>query len=1028
MPQVINTNIASINAQRNLNRSQNGLHTSLQRLSSGLRINSAKDDAAGLAISDRMTAQIKGSTQASRNANDGISLAQTAEGALGESTNILQRVRELAIQSANSTNSSSDRLSLQAEVNQLVSELDRISDTTTFNGLKLLDGSFQAQSFHIGANANQSVSVSIAEATSSNLGIEKVSTNNNTIGLEVSTFGKSVDVTDGVSLSGTSALADEAKTALASLVADQVVTVSNPDTGASDSITVGTGGIARDASAIAASLNAISGVTSTAINEVVFDLDPSTNFKNTENGDEITFDIITGDESGDSTQTEKTTVTVIYNAATFTNNFNAEMSKAVADLNLKAGDTISDLSYDAATQTLTSATGTNLAIENFAVEDNAQITLNNFRALEGSEITLDFGATTADITFISTGSGDQAGNAQALLTTLEKDDDFGKKFSATLDASGTGVVISGIGGEPLSVSAFSDNAASAVTAIDVTSQVGTTPDSANSLVTLVTTDTAGAVNTFTDPVAASTKASLTLTNFNFEKDEAVTIGLDLLDGGTPTSKYTLSVSFTATGDKEADASAFGAALQTAYGNATVPDGFESTIDYTTTAGQVSITADVATPGTLDNTTLADISVTGFTSNTYSSVTVTSGDALVANLDQDTTAALTVTTSTAVTGEDKMGFGDQIVDTSDSAKVSAVQIGTYSIIMEPGYEITSNVNADSVIDAAAGVPGELSAGTAFTDVSTGNFVSAQNLTITGTNATKTLEIAENLTAKEIVKLVNKVEDATGVTATARTSATLSGLTDAGVVSFSLVDPLGNSIPLSANVEPNNLTSLANAINDQTGKTGIVAKLDITESSIELINDTGEDIKILDFNSSKATSTNSVSLDVKGSEGGNVSLTADGTENAPDSTVIGGNVEFKSTSISFSVSSDVKGDAGGLFKGNADTLLSSDLQSISEIDISSVAGSNKAIDIVDGALQRIDATRADLGAVQNRMESTISNLSVQTENLSAARSRIQDTDFAAETAEMTRNQILQQAGTAMLAQANQLPQGVLSLLQG
>jgi len=349
-------------------------------------------------------------------------------------------------------------------------------------------------------------------------------------------------------------------------------------------------------------------------------------------------------------------------------------------------------------------------------------------------------------------------------------------------------------------------------------------------------------------------------------------------------------------------------------------------------------------------------------------------------------------------------------------------------MEPGYDITSTVGADSVIDAGAGVPGTLSAGTAFTDVSTGNFVSAQNLTITGTNATKTLAIEENLTAKEIVKLVNKVEDSTGVTATARTSATLSGLTEAGVVSFSLVDPLGNSIPLSANVKPDDLTSLANAINDQTGKTGIVAKLDITESSIELVNDTGEDIKILDFNSSKATLTNSVSFNVKGSEGGNVSLTADGTDNASDSTVIGGNVEFKSTSISFSVSSDVKGDAGGLFAGNADTLLSSGLQSISEIDISSVAGSNKAIDIVDGALQRIDATRADLGAIQNRMESTISNLSVQTENLTAARSRIQDTDFAAETAEMTRNQILQQAGTAMLAQANQLPQGVLSLLQG
>jgi flagellin len=142
MAAVINTNVLSLNAQRNLSNSQKGLATSLQRLSSGLRINSAKDDAAGLVISDRMTSQIKGLNQAGRNANDGISLAQTAEGALAQTTDLLQRMRELAIQSANSTNSAGDRAALQSEVNQLKQEVDRISSTTEFNGLKLLDGSF----------------------------------------------------------------------------------------------------------------------------------------------------------------------------------------------------------------------------------------------------------------------------------------------------------------------------------------------------------------------------------------------------------------------------------------------------------------------------------------------------------------------------------------------------------------------------------------------------------------------------------------------------------------------------------------------------------------------------------------------------------------------------------------------------------------------------------------------------------------------------------------------------------------------
>ena len=157
MPQIISTNIPSLNAQRNLNMSQSSLATSLQRLSSGLRINSARDDSAGLAISERFTSQIRGLDQARRNANDGISLAQTAEGALQSTSNILQRIRELAVQSMNATNSSSDRAALNTEVQQLTQEIQRIATTTEYNGQKLLDGSFTAATFQVGANANQSI-------------------------------------------------------------------------------------------------------------------------------------------------------------------------------------------------------------------------------------------------------------------------------------------------------------------------------------------------------------------------------------------------------------------------------------------------------------------------------------------------------------------------------------------------------------------------------------------------------------------------------------------------------------------------------------------------------------------------------------------------------------------------------------------------------------------------------------------------------------------------------------------------------
>nr|WP_315480846.1 flagellin [uncultured Rhodoferax sp.] len=174
MAATINTNINSLTAQRNLTASQSSLSTSITRLSSGLRINSAKDDAAGLSISERFTSQIRGLTQAARNANDGISLAQTAEGALGGAGTILQRIRELAVQSANATNSASDRAALNQEVGQLAAELDRIAKTTQFNGQNILDGSFSSSQFQVGANANQTITATTANFSTNKYGNYRV--------------------------------------------------------------------------------------------------------------------------------------------------------------------------------------------------------------------------------------------------------------------------------------------------------------------------------------------------------------------------------------------------------------------------------------------------------------------------------------------------------------------------------------------------------------------------------------------------------------------------------------------------------------------------------------------------------------------------------------------------------------------------------------------------------------------------------------------------------------------------------------
>ena len=242
MAQTINTNVASLNAQRNLNTSQSALATSLQRLSSGLRINSAKDDTAGLAISERMTAQIRGMNQAGRNANDGVSLAQTAEGDLVQITNNLQRIRELAVQSANSTNSATDRTTMQAEVAQLIAETDRIAANSTFNGVKLLDGTFTSQVFQVGANntsndrititaINSARTTSLGASTSATVTTSAVNTTASN-GSNVSLNGVSIiaSVSDGVSTVNADASAKAKATAINATSGTGVTAVANATT------------------------------------------------------------------------------------------------------------------------------------------------------------------------------------------------------------------------------------------------------------------------------------------------------------------------------------------------------------------------------------------------------------------------------------------------------------------------------------------------------------------------------------------------------------------------------------------------------------------------------------------------------------------------------------------------------------------------------------------------------------------------------------------------------------------------------
>ena len=873
MPQVINTNFASLNAQRNLNRSQGDLQTSLQRLSSGLRINSAKDDAAGLAISNRFTSQIRGLSQAARNANDGISLAQTAEGALAESTNILQRIRELSIQSANSTNSASDRLSLQSEVNQLISELDRISNTTTFNGLKLLDGSFTSQSFQIGAEANQTINVNVTGATADTLGINKVSTNNTTDGIANATNSANLVTTSQV-ITNAGGYADTTTT--------QSITVTDLDGNVQTAAY--TGAANSDAGVIATDLTAdfaaagITAVTATAVteNSAVLNVSSTT----VTNGDTVVFELNDGTNgAGTTTVVDFSRDTTVY--ANFEDQVAAEINAVSATTGTTASVTASG------EITLRNATGDNIGFADFQVVEQGSYTVDNFVNNGTEDITVTMTAAAAAITFTSTGS--QSGDAAAFLAALQADGNYDgagtSAFRAELTADGTGVTI--IGQDTTAAYAFSDISITALTA----------------------------------------------------------------DGTVDTSGFDV----------------------TPAGGGTTADGGSTVI---------TLTEDVG--GANDDVTIAATAATQTIS--FEGTTLTEGA------------------------------------TDSATKVAGVELSLNS-----GYSITSSLaNATGgLLDIAGGGQNATIVGAGAADISDGNNVAAQTLTING-EATTTVSVLADTDAETIAAQINAVADTTGVNATATTTATLSNLSLDGVVSFTL-----NDESISANVETTNLGSLVDAINDKTSATGITATLSLDKSSITLEHSTGEDISILNFDSSvaKAGAGNQVvSLNVVGGTGPSTQLSAGGVNDSNrDSTVVGGTIEFKSTGGAFSVSSSLGEASNSLFSGDASDLQASANNTVNTIDISTVEGANDAIDIADGALARVDSIRADLGAIQSRFESTISNLNTTVENASAARSRVQDTDFASETAQLTRTQILQQAGVAMLAQANSLPQLVLSLLQ-
>lgn len=855
MALTVNSNIASLNAQRNLSSSSNALSTSLERLSSGSQINSAKDDAAGLQISNRLTSQINGLGVAVKNANDGISIAQTAEGAMQESTNILQRMRDLALQSANGSNSDSERTALQQEFSALSGELSRIAETTAFGGKKLLNGDMGNTSFQIGSNANETVSFGLSSVSASALkgsfSSAKVEGSGET-NMAASVTGKAIGAASGgasgepVSLTGT-------------VFSD---------------ITVPAGGQAL-----------------------------------TINGVDI--DFAAGTVGLDDAVT------------------------AINDATSETGVTASD--------------------------DNGKLKLTSN---EGFQVSggKDFGF-----------SADEAGNYVAVSgrASVTAADAFGENGAVVATTADTVIVgAEGYAATTITLQAGDDLDAIVTRINDQTKASGVTASNVDGKLKLEAkgdiTVGAGTANTVLGLTVAMTEASIL--------GQAKAVGSD--NFAAPTANTSISL-----------------------------NGNDISILTGDTAASVAARineADIGVEAELDGTKLV------LTSSSKITIDGEAAGLKAVGLEKSTAQVATGNAETLTT-----------LDTTAAGKFSINGKEISTVAGEDSQSVIDKINA-----AGSGVTAELIAGNVI------KLSSANGFSVEGESAGLTAIGMSDTGGVVNVK-------AAPVSSNAGSATTLSG--DASIRLN------GQSIDLQ---DGSSLDDVAARINQSTDDTGVTAE--ITNGRLKLSSSDGSSIRLEDetAGSLKALGLTAGSTGAKLQESTSINL--NGTEvklaAGSDMDAVATAINTASTGVSASVNSE---GALELFSGEesftlADGAAGTGLAalgltdaagthngvvveaSVSNLDITSAEGAQQAISVLDGAMQQIDSERAKLGAVQNRFESTISNLQNISENASAARGRIVDTDYAAESANLAKNQIMQQAGTAMLAQANQLPQAVLSLL--
>jgi len=923
---VINTNISSMQAQSAVRTSGLNLSTAMERLSSGVRINSAKDDAAGLAISTRMDTQIRGLSVAIRNANDGISLAQTSEGAMSEITSMLQRVRELALQSSSGVNNPSDRSAMNDEAKQLTAEINRISKTTTFNNQKILDGSFQGKAIQIGDKSGETLMVSISDMSATSLGRSSISTG------EVATT-----------------------------------------------------------SAVAAGKAAVATVA------------------------QMTF-------TGDDTYTFK--VDGITVQATTTSNSAANIVDAINNNMKAAGKTNYTASLSGSmTVQLTNKLGGNVGVTEFASTSNGKASFNVISG-GGTNVLLD---DTAAITSSGIAAGSPSSSKGVLLTLTTPNTGKTKQF----DLNGVRVTIT-----------HNDTEASTKTKLEAA--LGSDYEVYKNGDTLTPTANASGV---TVPAAGSfaiyaknSAGNINVTNFTGDGTAAGVKGQISVVGGTNSAilvdatnvfnvadagvgnKTTVSLDFTSTSSnytfKVDGKSVTVTAAQTTNGGAATAIITALNAAATGTAG--GINSLVLPTGTVNyevvqngsNVTISKrgntdgAAATDYTPNknlSISNLTATGTDAVAASAS---TFKINDSTITNTTDLSTVGYGLHTAGTVTPTKMT-LQVsgdGTYAFnltnLTGTGQDQSINAsvtngNISSLISAinnktsTSGITAAADPNNSLALVLTR--ADGKSIQLTGFNASGSATMLATPNANQGVSKL--LDDNSGV---ASASATAAGAAVASVakLGFSAVDKYQFKISDGNSVAVVRATSIS-AINSSAGT------LDLFNEVTSALANVASDITVAQDGAGNLTFTNA--------KGGKIELnsfTSDGT------------------SVATFTPSTGQGNAKILDDNNGSAATG---KSVGEISLLTEGGSTEALGILDKAMQQVSDERSKLGAIQSRLEYTVNNLSSIVTNTAASRSRILDTDYAKETTNLAKAQIIQQAATAMLAQANQSAQSVLALLK-